>query len=64
MSESKEAVSAGSEGNGAAIDPAAAALALAGASRDEADNFLRNQNRLIAAQLHHLHEQDKHPAAE
>jgi tetratricopeptide (TPR) repeat protein len=59
---SDEAVGAetGPQGNGVAIDPTAVALALGGASRDKADSFLENQNALIAAQLHHLHEQDKH----
>ncbi|HET7084781.1 MAG TPA: hypothetical protein VFI23_08430 [Rhizomicrobium sp.] len=41
------------------MSPAAAALALDGASRQEADAFLRDQRALIAAQLHHLHEQLK-----
>jgi hypothetical protein len=66
MSESKEAASAGSEGNGAAVDPAALALALDGASRETADAFLNKQaafldvqGALVAAQLNHLHEQNK-----
>jgi tetratricopeptide (TPR) repeat protein len=59
LAEETEWASSGPEGNGAGIDPTAVALALAGASREEADNFLRNQNGLIADQRHHLHEQLK-----
>jgi hypothetical protein len=47
-----------------AVDPVAVSLALNGASREEADSFLRkqsvfldNQSALIADQRHHLHEQ-------
>jgi tetratricopeptide (TPR) repeat protein len=40
-------------------DPVAVSLALAGASREKADAFLDDQRVLIAAQLHHLHEQLK-----
>jgi hypothetical protein len=32
------------------VDPVAVTLALGGASREEADNFLRNQNALVADQ--------------
>src|SRR5690349_3959279 len=49
----------GSEGSNAAVDPAAVALALDGASRERADSFLTKQEELITAQLHHLHEQLK-----
>jgi tetratricopeptide (TPR) repeat protein len=49
----------GAEASGAGVDPFAAAMALGGASREEADNFLRNQNALIADQRHHLREQFK-----
>jgi len=49
----------GAEASGGGVDPAAMALALNGASREEADNFLRNQNALIADQRRHLHEQFK-----
>jgi len=40
VSESKEAAAAGSEGNGLGIDPTAVALALDGASREDANSFL------------------------
>ena len=66
MSEGKEATATKSESNGGAIDPTAVALALAGASRDTADAFLNKQaafldvqGALAAAQLGHLHEQNK-----
>jgi tetratricopeptide (TPR) repeat protein len=66
VSGESERVGSGTEGNGAGVDPTAVALALAGASREEADNFLRNQNALIAKQCaladdqrQHLHEQLK-----
>ena len=45
------------------VDPAAMALALGGASREEAGRFLATEQtsaRLIADQRHHLHEQFKH----
>ena len=51
-----DSASAGARG----IDPAAAALALAGASRERADSFLARQEALTVVQLHHLHEEIKH----
>lgn len=57
MSEKAEGAASGSENSGASIDPTAVALALAGASRERANAFLKDQQGLIAAQLHHLHEQ-------
>jgi tetratricopeptide (TPR) repeat protein len=42
-----------------ASDPVALSLALAGASREEADAFLKKQGLLIEDQRHHLHEQLK-----
>jgi tetratricopeptide (TPR) repeat protein len=66
VSEESERVGSGTEGNGAGVDPTAVALALAGASREDAHEFLKNQNALIAKQCaladeqrHHLHEQLK-----
>jgi tetratricopeptide (TPR) repeat protein len=59
VSEEAERVSSGLEGNGAGVDPTAVALALAGASREEADCFLREQRSLIGDQRHHLSEQLK-----
>jgi tetratricopeptide (TPR) repeat protein len=59
LSEETERAGSGPEGNGAGIDPVAVALAMAGASRERADAFLKDQQALIAAQLHHLHEQLK-----
>jgi tetratricopeptide (TPR) repeat protein len=44
---------------GVAVDPSAIALAFAGASREEADAFLREQRALTVDQRHHLHEQLK-----
>ena len=41
---------------GPAVDPAAIALALAGASRAQADAFLKDQRALIGIQTHHLNE--------
>ena len=41
-------------------DPAAMAMALNGASREEADDFLKKQSSLIDIQKHHLREQFKH----
>jgi tetratricopeptide (TPR) repeat protein len=46
-------------GTAETVGPAAVALALAGASREEADCFLREQRTLIADQRQHLHEQLK-----
>ena len=60
MSEDTAATESGSKGAGGSVDPAAVALALAGASRERADSFLMKQEALIAAQLHHLHEEIKH----
>ena len=49
----------GPEANGARVEPAAISLALAGASRAEADAFLRDQRKLIALQAQELsHELD------
>jgi len=66
MAEEAEGRDTGAEALGAGVDPAAIALALGGASREEADNFLRNQNALlrnqsslIDIQKHHLTEQFK-----
>ncbi|HUE65613.1 MAG TPA: hypothetical protein VMO78_14665 [Rhizomicrobium sp.] len=60
MSEETEGQDTGAEASGVGVDPFAAAMALGGASREEADAFLKDQRALIAAQLHHLHEQFKH----
>jgi tetratricopeptide (TPR) repeat protein len=49
----------GAEATGAGVDPAAIALALSGASRENADAFLKKQGALIDDQRHHLHEQFK-----
>src|ERR1700761_2564949 len=51
----------GPQNNGTRIDPVAEEMALANASRAEADAFLRAQRELIADQRHHLHEQLKEP---
>ena len=52
MSEEKEIGGIGAEGIIVGLDPAAAALVLAGASRKEADAYLDDQR-------HHIHEQLK-----
>jgi tetratricopeptide (TPR) repeat protein len=49
----------GAEASGAGVDPVAVALALGGASREEADAFLKDQRKFIAKQSHHLDEQFK-----
>jgi tetratricopeptide (TPR) repeat protein len=66
VSGESERVGSGTEGNGAGVDPTAVALALAGASRERADAFLKKQEAFIddqrgfvADQRHHLHEQLK-----
>ena len=41
------------------IDPTATALALGGASREEADAFLRKQSRLADLQIENLQKQDE-----
>ena len=64
MAEETDGYNAGAETSGAGVDPAAVALALGGASRAEADAYLKdqrtliaNQNAFIADQRHHLREQ-------
>ena len=59
MSEGTTEAERGPEGIGARVEPAAVSLALAGASRHEADAFLRDQRKLIALQAQELsHELD------
>jgi tetratricopeptide (TPR) repeat protein len=58
MAEGLDGPEAGSEAS-PGVDPAAIALALAGASREKADAFLDDQRALIAEQHHHLREQFK-----
>jgi tetratricopeptide (TPR) repeat protein len=60
MAEEAESQDAGAEAAAAGgADPAAVALALGGASREDAGAFLKDQRALIADQRHHLHEQLK-----
>src|SRR5258708_38121640 len=59
MSEEKEGSETGREAEGG-IDPAAMALALNGASREDAGTFLKKQGAFIDDQRHHMHEQFKH----
>jgi hypothetical protein len=47
VSEETEGQDTGAEAVAGGADPAAVALALSGASRDEADTFLRNQNAYV-----------------
>jgi hypothetical protein len=49
----------GAESVAGGVDPAAVALALGGASRAEADAFLKKQRLLADIQIHHLQEQFK-----
>ncbi len=56
--EGLESGSTGADAAGASgVDPAAMALALAGAGREEANAFLKKQGALIDDQRDHLHEQ-------
>ena len=59
MAEETEGQETGAEASGAGVDPAAVALALGGASREEADAFLKKQSALVDLQKHHLNEQFK-----
>ena len=52
VSEKTEGVGSGPKGNSAGIDSTAVALAMAGASRERVDAFLKDQQEPIAAQLH------------
>jgi tetratricopeptide (TPR) repeat protein len=47
------------DGPGAGVDPVATGVALAGASREDANAFLKKQGALIDDQRHHLREQFK-----
>jgi len=60
VSEETEGQDTGAEAVAGGVDPAAMALALGGASREQADAFLKDQRRLIAEQMHHLHGQYVH----
>jgi len=62
VSEETKRVGSGPKCKGAGIDPAAIALVLAGASRERVDAFLKDQQELIAAQLHQLAVNQSHPA--
>ena len=59
MAEEMDGQDSGAEASGAGVDPAAVALALGGAGREEADAFLKEQRKFIAKQSHHLDEQFK-----
>jgi hypothetical protein len=52
VAEENEGAATGPEGADAGVDPVATAMALGGASRDEADAFLKDQRALIAKQGH------------
>jgi Flp pilus assembly protein TadD len=54
MAEETEGQESSAEASGAGVDPAAVALALSGASREEADAFLRDQRKLIQLQAKEL----------
>ncbi len=57
VSEETEGQDTGAEAVAGGVDPAAIALALNGASREDAGAFLTDQRALIADQRRHLHEQ-------
>jgi hypothetical protein len=57
VSEETEGQNTGAEAVAGGADPAAMALALGGASREEADAFLKKHGSLIDIQKHHLHVQ-------
>ena len=59
MAEETDGQETGAEASGAGVDPFAAAVALGGASRAEADAFLKKQRVLADIQIHHLQEQFK-----
>ncbi len=59
MAEEREAPEPDSESSVGGVDPVAIALALGGASREQADAFLKKQEAFIDDQRHHLHEQFK-----
>jgi hypothetical protein len=60
VAEENDSPETGAEASAAGVDPAAIALALGSASRDEADGFLRDQRRLTALQISRLKAQDGH----
>src|ERR1700753_1911902 len=57
MAEDNRAPEPDSESSVGGVDPVAIHLALASASRAEADGFLQEQRAFIKDQRHHLHEQ-------
>ena len=59
MAEESEGSDVGAEASGAGVDPFAAAMALGGASRKDAHDYLADQRALIADQRHHMREQFK-----
>jgi Tfp pilus assembly protein PilF len=60
VSEETEKPEPGPEGIGAGLDPTATALALGGASREEADALLARQRRLIDLQIERIEAQESH----
>ncbi len=59
MAEETQAPEPDSESSVGGVDPVAIGLALAGASREDAREFLKKQGAFIDDQRHHLHEQFK-----
>ena len=53
MSEETEGQDTGAEAAASGVDPAAVALALGGASREDAHDFLKKQGALVDDQRHH-----------
>ena len=60
MAEESEGQDTGVAASASGVDPAALALALGGASREDAGAFLKKQSALVDDQRHHLNEQSKH----
>jgi Tfp pilus assembly protein PilF len=59
MSEQAERLDTGEESSATGVDPAAVALALAGASREDANAFLEKQGRLVDLQCEYMASKDK-----
>jgi hypothetical protein len=59
MAEENQSPEPDSESSVGGVDPVAINLALASASREQADSFLQEQRAFIKDQRHHLHEQFK-----
>jgi hypothetical protein len=63
MAEEAEVQDTGAEATASGVDPAAAALALGGASREDADAFLQDQRKVLHKQAALIDDQRHHLAA-